>query len=151
MPHCISKNKHNFLSSLDFSLQFLPHRSHNLLPALAVNYNDCMVISSTNLQSHSLRTSPTLLSVCSSRSKRWSSFTRSWVDALLSSPAHTHNLSISPHFPRQTFSPPSSVANLYVFSLASPALLTRGNLFKHQINIRTHASIQVCACPSLTL
>jgi len=79
MPHCISKNKHNFLSSLDFSLQFLPHRSHNLLPALAVNYNDFMVISSTNLQSHSLRTSPTLLSVCSSRSKRWSSFTRSAV------------------------------------------------------------------------
>lgn len=59
------------------------------------------------------------------------------VDALLSCPPpHTHNLSISPHLPHQTSTPPS-VANLSVFSLASPALLTRGNLFKDQINIRT--------------
>lgn len=42
---------------------------------------------------------------------------------------HTNSACISPHFPRQTSTPPS-VANLSVFSLASPALLTRGNLFK---------------------
>lgn len=117
---------------------FCPHRqpSHNPLPALAVTFLP-LYGHFINKSSVSVTQAFTHLAIGMQFSFQALILLYEVMELMRFYPVPpTHNLSISPHFPRQTSTPPS-VANLSVFSLASPALLTRGNLFKDQINIST--------------